>query len=802
MEASIIRDLQESYESIYHYDEVSLFGDIVNFCIEANIFNNYDEAGYFAEEVIAGDLISVFFEDIQQFYYDAENEYLTEEYALDEGKADLVLRALNAVGGLLKKAPAAAKGMSSKTLLKKGFRPTDVTSKGQLMVGKGGAPVPKLKNALQTSTREVRAARDARRAANPPSSELPGTRLRDLQVQRANRAANAYPASTRARMGAPEVGPGTMNRGTINTAPTAGAFPVRAGAAAPRGAAISSTIRASRKAAAGTVPNETAGKYLNMLNAKRATSGGAIVPSPRGLLSTRSPGRPSNQPSFIERGWERHRAAGGPDPKYIATRAGTDTAATALATMLGMQAHMAGIANPLSKAIQAASPAITRTATQATRTAPRVTRMADPWKIPTAAKPRASAPAATPKPSMQGQLPGVESPRALLPSKSSGSSATLYKGGRGGGGGGSTTPKALPGSKGGALATTEPAGALVAPTRTPRASSPRQLSGGSAETVRALPPARETIPRVRSPKDPNRFPSELLPKGRGGALALRTPSTTGGAGGAGGSGGAGGRTPYRHVSSRGSGPFRATGPSGGNPTLERLASQAARPQRGGGKPDNNDALAAAAAIAGLGALGVGLASKKKEQKYDVYNTKDPNGRIRSRLKVGPKIVGPKIVGPRIVGDTFNDAFREARRKGLKTFKYGDGEYTTELATEEVYYTIVNHLLSEGYASDEQTAQQIINAMGDEWLDSIINEGAAELLYSIFGPVKPTPEQRQRDIAGLREIGGKIRNAASGVTRAIVGPGPRANQSELNKKRLPQTPIQKDVAARTARTLGQ
>lgn len=797
MEASIIRDLQESYESIYHYDKVSLFGDIVNFCIESGVFDNYDEAGYFAEEVIADDLVEVFFEDVQEFVYDAENQYLSESYQLNEVSAGLIAKAVKAAGGLLKKAPAAAKGLSSTTLLKKGFRPTNVTSKGQLMTGPGGAPVPRLQNALQTSTREVRAARDARRAANPPSSELPGTRLRDLQVQRANRAANAYPASTRARMGAPEVGPGKMNKGTIDTAPTAGAFPVRAGAPAPRGATIASTIRSSRKAAAATAPNETAGKYLNMLNARRASSGGAIVPSPRGPLSTRSPGRPSNQPSFIERGWERHRAAGGPDPKYIATRAGTDTAATALATILGMQAHMAGIANPLSKAIQAASPAITRTATQATKSAPRVTKIADPWKTATAAKTRISAPAATPKPSMQGQLPGVEAPKALLPSKSSGSAATLYKGG--GGGGKSTTPKALPGSKGGALAITEPSGALVAPTRAPRASSPRQLGGGSAETVRALPPARETIPKIRSPKDPNKFPSELLPKGRGGALALRTPSTTGGAGG---SGGAGGRPPYRHTSMRGSGPFRATGPSGGNPTLERLASQAARPQRGGGKPDNNDALAAVAALTGLGAIGAGIASKKKEQKYDVYNTKDPNGRIRSRLKVGPKIVGPKIVGPRIVGDTFNDAFREARRKGLKTFKYGDGEYTTELATEEVYYTIVNHLLGEGYASDEQTAQQIINAMGDEWLDSIINEGAAELLYNILGPAKPTPEQRKRDLAGIREIGGKIRNAASGVSRAVVGPGPKANQSELNKKRLPQTSVQKNVAARTAKTLDQ
>jgi hypothetical protein len=126
-------------------------------------------------------------------------------------------------------------------------------------------------------------------------------------------------------------------------------------------------------------------------------------------------------------------------------------------------------------------------------------------------------------------------------------------------------------------------------------------------------------------------------------------------------------------------------------------------------------------MVGLGALGVGLATRKKEQKYDVYNTKDPNGRIRSRLRVGPKIVGPKIVGPRIVGDTFNDAFREARRKGLKTFRYGSGDYNTELATEDVYYTVINYLIDEGFATDESSAHIILESMSEEWFDQVITE---------------------------------------------------------------------------------
>ena len=67
-----------------------------------------------------------------------------------------------------------------------------------------------------------------------------------------------------------------------------------------------------------------------------------------------------------------------------------------------------------------------------------------------------------------------------------------------------------------------------------------------------------------------------------------------------------------------------------------------------------------------------------------YNTKDKDGKVRNRKKVGPKTVGPKIVGPKKVGtmaESFDRAFAAARRSGKKTFTWKGKLYGTKLAGE-------------------------------------------------------------------------------------------------------------------------
>ena len=63
-----------------------------------------------------------------------------------------------------------------------------------------------------------------------------------------------------------------------------------------------------------------------------------------------------------------------------------------------------------------------------------------------------------------------------------------------------------------------------------------------------------------------------------------------------------------------------------------------------------------------------------------YNTRDADGTVRSRLRVGPKIVGPKTVGPKTVGSAeqaFDKAYAAAKKAGKKTFTFDGKKYTTK-----------------------------------------------------------------------------------------------------------------------------
>ena len=108
---------------------------------------------------------------------------------------------------------------------------------------------------------------------------------------------------------------------------------------------------------------------------------------------------------------------------------------------------------------------------------------------------------------------------------------------------------------------------------------------------------------------------------------------------------------------------------------------------------------------------------------DAPSVDKPTGQIRSRLKVGS----------RKIGSTFDDAFREAKRKEREarrigdpvptTFTYGGKKYTTELAKEQFIY---NYLLDEGFASDEKSVQAIAGAMSESWIESIVEVWSSKL----------------------------------------------------------------------------
>ena len=72
-------------------------------------------------------------------------------------------------------------------------------------------------------------------------------------------------------------------------------------------------------------------------------------------------------------------------------------------------------------------------------------------------------------------------------------------------------------------------------------------------------------------------------------------------------------------------------------------------------------------------------STKPTSSVGKYNTKDKDGTVRSRAKVGPKKVGPKKVGT--VAESFDRAFATARKAGKKTFTYKGKKYTTKMKGE-------------------------------------------------------------------------------------------------------------------------
>ena len=71
--------------------------------------------------------------------------------------------------------------------------------------------------------------------------------------------------------------------------------------------------------------------------------------------------------------------------------------------------------------------------------------------------------------------------------------------------------------------------------------------------------------------------------------------------------------------------------------------------------------------------------KKKEASKSVgkYNTKDADGTVRSRKKVGPKKVGPKKVGT--IAEAFDKAYAAAKKAGKKEFTFKGKRYNTKTA---------------------------------------------------------------------------------------------------------------------------
>ena len=419
----------------------------------------------------------------------------------------------------------------------------------------------------------------------------------------------------------------------------------------------------------------------------------------------------------------------GTGPSYVARRGVIDPLVTAMTLGMG---HMAGLKPATNILKQMTSPIVQnvgkitqRSAPTAARTSRRVTGSAtDPWsQFPkTTNKPRQYGLPKPPSPKTPSSkaLTGSQ-PKGLLPAAKTSSKPTFK-------------PEALPKPP----RTVEPAGALV-PTRgpkptfkpeaLPKPSTARTLTG--SPQPKGLLPAAKTLSKqgqeiqIGSRTIP-KLPPDVAPKPAWGpdAKLPKTPTAPG--------------EVQRNIltqsgktttkgqskpQNKASGPDPDSSPENqyraivqGNLNVRRAVRR--RKARQEGENIRRGLAAAGAGIAAGAGTGAAMVKKEDDERRNreqnvkpVYNTMDPSGRIRSRLAVGPEYVGPKIVGP----DTFERAFRRARRSGKKEFTYGNQKFTTQMAEE----FFINYLLDEGFAHCEKTAYGIMDVMSEEWFQSII-----------------------------------------------------------------------------------
>jgi hypothetical protein len=150
--------MQELYETYLNLcDEKDHTEELVLQIVENFKVFDQEDCEYISKEIVKEGLIDVFVEDTVNYYQylkvidESSNIFestssridileqlstieLDEEY-LEEVSRALVTAAMRAAGGALKKVPAAARGVSSRTLAKKGYRPGGISSKGTPLSG-------------------------------------------------------------------------------------------------------------------------------------------------------------------------------------------------------------------------------------------------------------------------------------------------------------------------------------------------------------------------------------------------------------------------------------------------------------------------------------------------------------------------------------------------------------------------------------------------------------------------------------------------------------------------------------------
>ena len=257
--------LQQAYQSIY-YNEQELREEVAEFCNEF-FFDTEEETEYFVEELFKDeDIVLEFFDDVLEFSSEFQ---LNEDTYITEIRSALIKHGLKLGQGLLRKATPAVRGMSAKTLTKKGIQAGGLTQKGTKLAATN-------KPALATQTRAIQTARATRQAGIPKTQE-PNKYLNMLQQKRASRGLPPAGQTTAGTAKAKGERGWLRHKVAVDQANTvATAFMKSLETSAKAAQKAQKVSAASSKLATAAKGSKNIGPAIPMTGAKRSTGSGLI----------------------------------------------------------------------------------------------------------------------------------------------------------------------------------------------------------------------------------------------------------------------------------------------------------------------------------------------------------------------------------------------------------------------------------------------------------------------------------------------------------------------------------------------
>lgn len=104
---------------------------------------------------------------------------------------------------------------------------------------------------------------------------------------------------------------------------------------------------------------------------------------------------------------------------------------------------------------------------------------------------------------------------------------------------------------------------------------------------------------------------------------------------------------------------------------------------------------------------------------------------------------------------------------------------------DLYDIILSHLLDEGFASDEKSAEAIMGSMSESWVESIVegmglSVGVSKLAGNVFSNPRTSAEKGAKNFQ--RNVADPVGYAIKGAAKSILSVGDEKNKQMMQKRR--------------------